>query len=147
MASYQLYRATCRKSRYIGMDKLRRSPMVAILEMTSQMHCLVWNLFHRDWISLKYFPRVQSTMSLFFNSSPPSATYMRPWTWSEMVRLWLVAYSAPSHYLNQCWVIVNWTSITNFSEILIKIQNFSFTEMHLKILSAKWRPFCAWGDN
>ena len=24
-------------------------------------------------------------------------------------RWWLVAYSAPSHYLNQCWVIVNWT--------------------------------------
>ena len=24
-------------------------------------------------------------------------------------RQWLVAYSAPSHYLNQCWVIVNWT--------------------------------------
>ena len=23
-------------------------------------------------------------------------------------RLWLVAYSAPSLYLNQCWVIVNW---------------------------------------
>ena len=22
---------------------------------------------------------------------------------------WLVAYSAPSHYLNQCWLIVNWT--------------------------------------
>ena len=24
-------------------------------------------------------------------------------------RKWLVAYSAPSHYLNQCWVIGNWT--------------------------------------
>ena len=24
-------------------------------------------------------------------------------------RQWLVAYSAPSHYLNQCWFIVNWT--------------------------------------
>ena len=24
-------------------------------------------------------------------------------------RWWLVAYSAPSHYLNQCWNIVNWT--------------------------------------
>ena len=24
-------------------------------------------------------------------------------------RQWLVAYSAPSHYLKQCWVIVNWT--------------------------------------
>ena len=24
-------------------------------------------------------------------------------------KLWFVAYSAPSHYLNQYWVIVNWT--------------------------------------
>ena len=24
-------------------------------------------------------------------------------------RWWLVAYSAPGHYLNQCWVIINWT--------------------------------------
>ena len=31
---------------------------------------------------------------------------------------------------------------TNF----IKIQNFSFTKMHLKISSAKWRPFCPGGD-
>ena len=31
---------------------------------------------------------------------------------------------------------------TNFSEILIKIQHFSFTKMHLKISSAKWRPCC-----
>ena len=31
---------------------------------------------------------------------------------------------------------------TNFSEILIRIQTFSFTKMHLKMSSAKWRPFC-----
>ena len=31
---------------------------------------------------------------------------------------------------------------TNFTEILIKIQNFSFMKMHMKISSAKWRPFC-----
>ena len=30
----------------------------------------------------------------------------------------------------------------NFSEILIKIQNFSFTKMHMKISSAKRQPFC-----
>ena len=30
---------------------------------------------------------------------------------------------------------------TNFSEILIGILTFSFTKMHLKISSAKWRPF------
>ena len=31
---------------------------------------------------------------------------------------------------------------TNFIEILIGIQTFSFRKMHLKMLSAKWRPFC-----
>ena len=30
---------------------------------------------------------------------------------------------------------------TNFTEILIGIQTFSFTKMHLKMSSAKWRPF------
>ena len=31
---------------------------------------------------------------------------------------------------------------TNFSEILISINTFSFKKFHLKISSAKWRPFC-----
>ena len=31
---------------------------------------------------------------------------------------------------------------TNFSDILIEIQTFSFKKAHLKMLSAKWRPFC-----
>ena len=31
---------------------------------------------------------------------------------------------------------------TNFSEILIEIWAFSFTEMRLKVSSAKWRSFC-----
>ena len=31
---------------------------------------------------------------------------------------------------------------TNFSEILIGIQTFSIRKMHLKMSSAKWRPFC-----
>ena len=30
---------------------------------------------------------------------------------------------------------------TNFSEILGKIHSFSFSKMHLKMLSAKWRLF------
>ena len=36
---------------------------------------------------------------------------------------------------------------TNFSKISIKIQNFSFVKMHLKISSAKWWPFCSNGDS
>ena len=31
---------------------------------------------------------------------------------------------------------------TNFSEIFIGIQIFSFKKMRLKMASAKWRPFC-----
>ena len=31
---------------------------------------------------------------------------------------------------------------TNFGEILIGVQTFSFKKMHLKMSSAKWRPFC-----
>ena len=29
-------------------------------------------------------------------------------------RYWLVACSAPSHYINQCWFIVNWTPENKF---------------------------------
>ena len=41
-----------------------------------------------------------------------------------------------------------WILGTIFGEILGKIQNFSFTKMHVKISSAQWRPFCpgaGWG--
>ena len=31
---------------------------------------------------------------------------------------------------------------SNFNEILIEIDTFSFKKMHLKLLSVKWRPFC-----
>ena len=31
---------------------------------------------------------------------------------------------------------------TNLSEILIEIDTFSFKKIHLKMSSAKWRPFC-----
>ena len=34
---------------------------------------------------------------------------------------------------------------SNFSEIWIKIHNFSFMKMHLN-MSAKWRPFCSGGN-
>ena len=36
---------------------------------------------------------------------------------------------------------------TIFSEIWIKTQTFSFMKMHLKMLSAKWWPFCSGRDD
>ena len=41
---------------------------------------------------------------------------------------------------------ITWTSYdlwTNFCEIWTKIQNLSIKKIHLKISSAKWRPFCS----
>ena len=49
----------------------------------------------------------------------------------HLFRLWLVAYSAPSHYLHQWWIIVNWT-----------LRKIFFMKMHLIISSDKWGPFC-----
>ena len=47
------------------------------------------------------------------NSHPPPASLVWHICVSESCQLWfrkwLVAYSAPSHYLNQCWIIYNWT--------------------------------------
>ena len=71
------------------------------------------------------------------NSLRPSDAYMRRWT-----------DNGPSPVRRQA---ITWTnarilligpSETNFSDILIGIQMFSFKKMHLKMSSAKWRPFC-----
>ena len=44
-------------------------------------------------------------------------------------------------WTNAAISFVNWTLRINFSEMLIEIQTFSFKQMHLKMSSAKWRPF------
>ena len=36
---------------------------------------------------------------------------------------------------------------TKFNEISIEIHTFSFKKMHLKMSSAKWRPFCVTSGN
>ena len=39
-------------------------------------------------------------------------------------------------------ILLIWPLGTNFSEILIEINIFSFKKMHLNMSSAKWCPFC-----
>ena len=39
-------------------------------------------------------------------------------------------------------ILLNWTLGTNFSEILSEIDTFSFKQIHLKMSSGKWRPYC-----
>ena len=40
------------------------------------------------------------------------------------------------------WILLNGPLGTNFSEIVIEIDKFSFKNMYLKMSSAKWRQFC-----
>ena len=54
----------------------------------------------------------------------------------------IIAWSAPSHYLNQCWDIVNWNLRNKFHEILSQTEAYSFKNMYLKKSSGQWRPFC-----
>ena len=52
--------------------------------------------------------------------------------WDIIGSDWLVAFSAPSHYQNQCWFISIGPLRTNSSQILIGIQTFSFEKIHVK---------------
>ena len=61
-------------------------------------------------------------------------------------RLWLDAYPAPSHYLNQWWIIVNGTIRNKLQWNFDQNTNLSIMKMHLKIPSARWRPFCSGGS-
>ena len=61
-------------------------------------------------------------------------------------RQWLVAYSAPSHYLNQCQVIVNRTLKNELQWNFNQNTKLFIHENASEISSAKWWPFCA-GEN
>ena len=53
---------------------------------------------------------------------------------------------SPGRYQAIIWtnagILLIRTLETNFSEILCEIHTSSFTKKHLKVSSAKWRPFC-----
>ena len=73
------------------------------------------------------------------NTSPSSAAYMRHWTASSLVQV------TPSHYLNQCWLIVNWTpgSIIKWNlnrNSIIFIQENAIWKCRLP----KWRVWLGW---
>ena len=48
----------------------------------------------------------------------------------------IITCHLPIHYLNQFWFTFN------FSEIYIRIKQFAYEKMNMKILIANWEPFC-----
>ena len=73
----------------------------------------------------------------------PIDAYMRQWTAPSLDKFMIYCPFATSHYLNQSWLIVGWTPNGIYSiEFLFENQRLSLTKMHLKVWSAKYRPFC-----
>ena len=63
-----------------------------------------------------------------FNSMRPSDAHMRQWSNQHEFRLWRVAWSAPSHYQNQCWNIVNKTLRNKLQWIFSRNSNIFIQE-------------------
>ena len=84
---------------------------------------------------------------LCVNSLRPSDAYMRRKTNNHWFRQWLVAWTAPSHYLNQCWNIVDWTRRNKLQWNLNKNSNIFIHENALqnivwKMAAILSRPQC-----
>ena len=81
---------------------------------------------------------------LQLNSSPPIVPHMRQWIGAPLIQV--MASLSPVRRQAFTWTNANLLSIgpleTNFSEIRIKIHNFSFMNRRLKMSSTKWRSFC-----
>ena len=61
-------------------------------------------------------------------------------------RWWFVAFSAPSHYLNQYWVIFNWALRNKLQWNFNQNAKLFIHGNTYEISSAKWQPFCPGGD-
>ena len=77
----------------------------------------------------------------------PSDAFIRQWTNHHWFRQWLVAWSASSHYLNQCWDIVNWTLRDKLQwsrnrNSYISIQGNAFENVICKMAAILSRPRC-----
>ena len=83
----------------------------------------------------------------YFNSSPPSAPYMRQWIGSALVQIMTCRLFGAKPSFKPMLGLVNWTLRNklkwNFNQNTV---NVSFKKLHLKISSTKRRPFYPGGD-
>ena len=54
-------------------------------------------------------------------------------------RKWLVACLAPSHYLNPCWIIVNWTLRNENTKLFIHENTFENVISEMAAILPMWR--------
>ena len=87
-----------------------------LFQLTTSSHWLRWCLGAKQMTSqylnhwwAKSLTQYVSQGLIQVNSSPPSAAYMRQETGSVLVQVMACRLTAPSHYLSQYWLNVNWT--------------------------------------
>ena len=114
-------------------------------ETLTLVQLIAWSRQARNHYLSQCSPRSVSpygiTKPQWVNSSPPSAAYMIQWIESALIQIMacrLFRTKPLSEPMQGYCQLIG----MKFYEILIKIQTFSFTKMHLKLSSAEWRPFC-----
>ena len=110
-------------------SKYSRKPTTGIYkQLNSQRIILGSNLFPRIWASFKFhFTHLPLVLHICVSES--DQPIQRQDIIYTNARIWSITLLG-----------------TNLSDILTKIQKFSFTTMHLKISTAKVWPFCPGGD-
>ena len=86
-----------------------------------------------------------------FNSLRPSDAIWRQWSWTTLAQVMACCLTAPSHYLNQCWLIIRgvlWhTSESSFAGIAQGIDSgYEFEKYILKNIfkspRGQWVKLC-----
>ena len=86
----------------------------------------------------------------FYKNSTHWPYFASRWSWKQAyfltvqavlyIEIKQISFSGDAKPLTKPMLGYHWEQIP--SKILIKIQDFSFKKMCLKLLSVKWRPFC-----
>ena len=94
--------------------------------------CTLWKFFYwfmvqkfltgvDDHPFLHWHISVRSIANVPVNSLRPSDAIWRQWSWTTLAQVMACCLTAPSHYLNQCWLIIRgvlWhTSESSFAGI------------------------------
>ena len=86
-------------------------------------------------------PASEELKSMLFNSLWPSDTVCQHRTWSSLVQVMACSQTAPSHYLNQCWLIISevlWHSTQAQRTISWEMLKLSILDMSLKMTTVMY---------
>ena len=80
-----------------------------MIKKAHQKVCIFYGLFNPVvWLEDRGTCELRPLRLSFTFSSPLCVAYIRQWTGSALAQV------MPSHFLNQCWFIVNWTPWNKF---------------------------------